>query len=159
EPQRWRRWRGGHETIFVGLSQTKTGERVTVLAFDKASSLKLECSNIFGGEAAAGKPDHSSPRAERPAPGEAEATRPRDKPTGEQLRQRLTKENYDSRRRGLTEQEGRHILGPPVMNRVLERHAGFEARQLTWQLGQTYIIVVFHNGKLADMDSGNGSGG
>jgi hypothetical protein len=159
EPQRWRRWRGGHETIFVGLSQTATGERVTVLAFDKARGLKLECGNTFEGDAAAGKPDHSSQRAGRPAPGEAEATRPRDKPTEEQLRQALTKEKYDKLRKGLTEPEVRHILGPPVTNRVLERHAGFEARQLSWQLGQTYIIVVFHNGKLADMDSGNGSGG
>jgi hypothetical protein len=152
EPQRWRRWRGSHETIFLGLSQTPTGERVTVLAFDKASGLKLEAGNNFGGDAAAGKPDASSQRAGRPAPGEAG-------PTEEQLRQALNKEHYDKLRKGLTEQAVRHILGPPVTNRVLERHAGFEARQLTWQLGQMYIIVVFHNGKLADMDSGNGSGG
>jgi outer membrane protein assembly factor BamE (lipoprotein component of BamABCDE complex) len=159
EPQRWRRWGGGHETIFVGLSQTKTGDRVTVLAFDKASSLKLECGNTFGGETVATKPDHSSQRAGRANPGEAKATRPSGKATEEQLRQALTKENYDKLRKGLTEQEVRDILGPPVTNRVLERHAGFEARQLTWRLGQTYIIVAFHNGKLADMDSGNGSGG
>src|SRR5262249_29726741 len=81
------------------------------------------------------------------------------KPTEEQLRRALTKENYDRLRKGLSEQEVRQILGPPVTNRVLERHAGFEARQLIWQLGQPYIIVVFHNGKLADMDSGDGSGG
>jgi hypothetical protein len=139
EPQRWRRWDGSHETIFVGLSQTETGDRVTVLAFAKASGLKLECGNTFEGGAA--------------------ATRPRGQPTEEQLRQALTKENYDKLHKGLTEQEVRHILGPPVTNRVLERHAGFEARQLIWRLGQPYIIVVFHNGKLAEMDSGNGSGG
>jgi hypothetical protein len=158
EPQRWRRWGGGQETIFVGLSQTETGDRMTVLAFAKASGLKMECGNTFAGEAAR-KPDHPTRSTGRAKPGEAEPTRPSGKPTGEQLRRALTKENYDKLRKGQTEREVRDILGPPVTNRVLERHAGFEARQLSWQLGQTYIIVAFHNGKLEGMDSGDGSGG
>jgi hypothetical protein len=159
EPQRWRRWGGGPETIFVGLSQTETGERVTVLAFASASGLQLECGNNFGGEAAAGEPAPSS-RKEGPAtPGEAEVTRPGGKPTDEQLRQALTRENYAKLRKGLTDREVRQVLGPPVTNRVLERHAGFESRQLIWSLGQAYIIAVFHNGRLADMDTGDGSGG
>jgi predicted Zn finger-like uncharacterized protein len=159
EPRRWRRWGGGDGTIFVGLSPTEGGDRVTVLAFAKAGGLKLECGNNFAAEAPAGKPDPSSRKAGPATPRGTEPTRPRAKPTEEQLRQALTWENYAKLRKGMTEPEVRNVLGPPVTNRVLERHAGFESRQLIWSLGQMYIIAVFHNGKLAEMDSGNGFGG
>jgi hypothetical protein len=159
EPQRWRRWGGDQETIYVGLSETAAGDRVTVLAFGKASGLKLECGSIFAREPVAGKPVPSSQQAKRDAPGEGKTGDVKGKPTEAQLRQALTKENYAKLRKGLTEQEVVQILGPPVTNRVLERHAGFVSRQMIWQLGLTYVIAAFHNGKLQEMDSGNGLGG
>src|SRR5262249_56565663 len=51
------------------------------------------------------------------------------------------------------------VRGPPVRTRVLERHAGFESWQATWQLGQAFIIAVFHNGRLDSWDAGDGNGG
>jgi hypothetical protein len=120
--------------------------------------LKLECGNTFlrghEGALAAGQgtPARRQPGDDRPAPPEA-------RPTADQLRKVLTRENVDKLQKGMSAREVGAVLGPPVRSRVLERHAGFESLQLTWQLGQAFIIAVFHNGRLDSWDSGDGNGG
>jgi hypothetical protein len=71
----------------------------------------------------------------------------------------LTRDNLQKLKKGMTAREVLAVLGPPVRSRVIERHAGFESRQMTWQLGQAFIIAVFHNGRLDGWDSGDGNGG
>jgi predicted Zn finger-like uncharacterized protein len=165
EPRGWYQWVGSQGTIFVGLSERNNTYQVTVLAYAKPGSLKLECSTQFGKTTPETTPGKSSPPADAGKEGAAEpkpdapASPSRIKPTEEQLRQALTQENYAKLRMGMTEQEVKDILGPPVTSRVVERHAGFETRQAIWQLGQSFIIVAFQNGKLSGMDSGDGSGG
>jgi predicted Zn finger-like uncharacterized protein len=166
EPRGWYQWVGSQGTIFVGLSERNNTDRVTVLAYAKPGSLKLECSTQFGKTIPETKPGKSSPLADagkeevaKPKPDAPAPSPSRIKPTDEQLRQALTQENYAKLRKGMTEQEVKDILGPPVTSRVVERHAGFEVRQAIWQLGQSFIIVAFQNGKLSGMDSGDGSGG
>jgi len=167
EPQRWRLWNGAESSIFVGLSETDEGDRVSVVAFVHGGSFKLECGNPWAFRAtlaAAGKkPDKPDKKeqgeAEPPKPPESTPSDKKSRPTEDQLKKALTRENYAKLKKGMTEKEVLGILGPPTSNRVIEQHAGFVSRQMIWQLKQAYIIVGFHNGRLEGTDSGDGNGG
>jgi predicted Zn finger-like uncharacterized protein len=167
EPRQWREWRAGSNTIIVGLSEAHPEFRASVLGYKNNGRFLLDFSNTWRNEGraarAAKKPDRSEKQAQRdPEKGKASQSKTagaKSKPTEEQLKKALTKENYEKLKKGMTEKEVVAILGPPSARRVVEQHAGFVSRQLTWQLGQPFIIVVFHNGKVDAMDSGDGNGG
>jgi predicted Zn finger-like uncharacterized protein len=167
EPKRWRQWNAADNSIFVGLSETDEGDRVSVLAFVHGGSFKLDCGNPWAFRAAlaaAGKkPDEPAKKAqgdaEKPKASEPKPPVKKTKPTEDQLRKALTRENHARLKKGMTEKEVVDILGPPTSNRIIERHAGFVSRQMIWQLKQAFIIAVFHNGRLDGTDSGDGNGG
>jgi hypothetical protein len=89
EPRQWYRWASAGRTVYVGLSETTAGDRVTVLALDRPGGLKLECGNIFprrqgdssalaaGNQPPAGQgiPSGQRPGDKRPAPTPGEADR------------------------------------------------------------------------------------
>jgi predicted Zn finger-like uncharacterized protein len=167
EPQRWRQWTGGRATIFVGLSETDEGDRVSVLAYAQGGSFKLESGAPWAFRAAlaaaGNKPDEQPKKAgedpEKPKPTKSKPEVKRAKPSEDQLKKALTKENHAKLKKGMTEKEVIDILGQPTTNRILEQHIGFVSRQMIWQLKQAYIIAVFHNGRLDGSDSGDGNGG
>jgi hypothetical protein len=134
-----------------------------VVAFKEKGNFKLSYSNAWEQQPAVAKHDkparESKTEPDKQKPAKPKAGNTAGKPTAAQLKKALTKENYDKIKRGMTEKEVVAILGSPSSRRAIEQHAGFVSRRLMWQLGQAFIVVVFHNGKVDAMDSGDGNGG